>query len=112
MSTNMLRTVGSHKASTQKVHQKSEFTCDMFFQKLGQKLGKQCRRRKHITDLNVESFQPQNSQRLYADIDWYVRMPTDSPPADPKAERLPQLCEEEDATLEPTFHVIDSHLPN
>ena len=35
-----------------------------------------------------------------------MNLPTDPPPVDPKVEILPQLCEEEGATLEPTFPVI------
>ena len=46
-----------------------------------------------------------------ADIDWYVRMPTDPPPVDPWDETLPVLCEEEGAIVEPTFPMIDSQIP-
>ena len=35
-------------------------------------------------------------------------MPTDPPPVDPRVETLPDLCEEEGATPEPTFPRIDS----
>ena len=42
------------------------------------------------------------------DTDWYLRMPTDPPPLDPKVEMLPELCEEEYATQEFTFPIIDS----
>ena len=45
-----------------------------------------------------------------ADVDWYVRMPTDPPLFDPKVEMLPELFEREGATLEPTFPMIDSQL--
>ena len=38
-----------------------------------------------------------------ADIICYMRKPTDPPLVDPKVEILPQLCEEENATLELTF---------
>ena len=34
-----------------------------------------------------------------ANIDWYMRKPTDPPPVDPQAEKLLWLCEEEDGTL-------------
>ena len=37
-------------------------------------------------------------------------MPTDTPPVDHKDEMQPHLCEEESATLEPTFPMIDSLL--
>ena len=43
-----------------------------------------------------------------ADIDWYVRMPTDPPLVDTKVETLTRLCQEEGATLEPTFPVVVS----
>ena len=35
-----------------------------------------------------------------ADIHWYVRMPTDPPPVDPKVEMLSEVCEEEGVTLD------------
>ena len=43
-------------------------------------------------------------------IDWYVRMPIDSPLADPIFETHPELCEEEDAILEQTFPEMDNQL--
>ena len=43
-----------------------------------------------------------------AHIDWYVRMPTNTPSARPIVEMLPQMCEEEGSTLEPTLPVIVS----
>ena len=46
-----------------------------------------------------------------ADIDWYVRMPSDPPLVDPKVERLLQLYKEEDITAKPTFSVIDNWIP-
>ena len=41
-------------------------------------------------------------------IDCYMRMPTDPPLVDLKAEMLPEICEEEGATLEPYFPLIVS----
>ena len=46
------------------------------------------------------------------DIDWYMRVPIDPHPVDPKVEMLPELCEEEAATLEPTFPITHSQLPH
>ena len=43
-----------------------------------------------------------------ADSDWYVRMPADPPPVDPKVETLPQVYQEKAATLEPALPVKDS----
>ena len=43
-----------------------------------------------------------------ADIDWYVRMPTIPTPVNPNVKTPLELCETEDATLEPTFLVIDN----
>ena len=59
---------------------------------------------KHSTPRSPEvgDFQRCNN----ADIDWYMGMPTDQLPVDPKVERLPALCEEDSATLEPTFPMI------
>ena len=37
-------------------------------------------------------------------------MPTDLPLVDPKVEMLPELCKEEDATLEPILLEIDGQL--
>ena len=45
-----------------------------------------------------------------ADIDWYVRIPTDSPPTDPKVKMLPELCQEYGATLKLTLPVTVSTL--
>ena len=42
------------------------------------------------------------------DIDWYMRMPTDQSLADPKDEIQPELCQEADATQEPTEPERDS----
>ena len=47
-----------------------------------------------------------------ADIDWYVTMPTDTPPVDPKVEVLPELCKEQDATLEPISPIIYGWFPH
>ena len=46
---------------------------------------------------------------INANINWYVKMPGDLPPVDPRDEMLPQLCEEEGATLEPTswWEIVD-----
>ena len=44
------------------------------------------------------------------DMDWYIRMPTDKPPVDPKVEKQPELCEEEGTTLKPPLPVRDSQL--
>ena len=46
------------------------------------------------------------------DTNWYVRMYTNLPPVDPKVEMSFALCEKEDTILEPTFPVIDNHLPH
>ena len=46
-----------------------------------------------------------------ADIDWYVRKPTNPPLVDPKVEMLPELCQEEGVTLEPTVSMIDIQFP-
>ena len=47
----------------------------------------------------------------YVANDRFVRMLTDPHPVDPKFEMLPQLCEKEGTTLEPTFPVIvSSHI--
>ena len=47
-----------------------------------------------------------------AEIDWYVRMPTDPPPGDTKIGKLLRQCVEEDATLGPTFPMINSQFPH
>ena len=47
-----------------------------------------------------------------ADIEWYVRIPANSPLVGPKIETFPEPYEEEDATLEPTFPVIDNQFPH
>ena len=47
-----------------------------------------------------------------ADIDCYVRMPTDPPPVDPKDEIQLELYEEAVATWEPIFPKKDSWLPH
>ena len=47
-----------------------------------------------------------------ADIDWYVSMPANPPPGDPKVETLPKLYKEEGATLELTSPMLDSQLPH
>ena len=66
----------------------------------------------------VESILPQGSQRVdfprcnNDEIDWYMKMQTDPPQVDPKVETLSELCEEEGATLEPTFPMTDSQLPH
>ena len=39
-------------------------------------------------------------------------MPTDPPPVDPKAEMLHELCEEQDATLEPPLPKLDNCQPH
>ena len=39
-------------------------------------------------------------------IDWYIRMPTDPHPVNPKAGKLHGQCKKEDATLGPAFPVI------
>ena len=41
-----------------------------------------------------------------ADINWYMMIPTDLALVDAKVEMLLELCEEEDATLQPTFSMI------
>ena len=46
-----------------------------------------------------------------ADIDWYVRKPTDPSPVDPEACKPLGLCGEEDATLVPTFPMKYSQVP-
>ena len=43
---------------------------------------------------------------------WYMSMPIGSPLVDPKVETKPELCEEEDATLEPNFLMADKWLCN
>ena len=45
-----------------------------------------------------------------ADADWYVNIPTDPTPVDPKVETLPKLCEEVDVTLKPASFMIDNWL--
>ena len=47
-----------------------------------------------------------------ADIDMYVRTPTDPSPDDPKDEMQPELCKEAGATQEPTDPVGKSQLPH
>ena len=47
-----------------------------------------------------------------ADIDWYMRMPTDPSQIDLKVEMLPDICKEEDVTLELTFLLIDHQCPH
>ena len=47
-----------------------------------------------------------------ANIDWYVRMPTDPLPVDLKIEVLSEQYKEEGATLELTFPMIDNWLPH
>ena len=44
------------------------------------------------------------------DIDWYINMPTDPLPGDLKVEMLPELCKEEDVTLEPTIPMKHSQI--
>ena len=46
----------------------------------------------------------------YADSDLYVRMPTNPPLVDAKAETLLELCEKGDAILEPISPIIDNWL--
>ena len=53
----------------------------------------------------VEGAQPQDTKRKWIfpcnnAIDWYVKMTTDSPMADPKVEMLSELCADKDAMLE------------
>ena len=45
-----------------------------------------------------------------ADIDWYVKMPTDPSLVDHKASKLPGQCKEGDATLGLAFPMIESQL--
>ena len=45
-----------------------------------------------------------------ADIDWYVRMPTDPSLVGPKIETMTAVYEEEGGTLDPAFPMIDSWL--
>ena len=42
-----------------------------------------------------------------ADIDWYMRMPTNLPQIDSTVEMLLKLCEEEDAIQEPFSAATD-----
>ena len=55
-------------------------------------------------------------QWIFQDVmlltDCYVWMPRDPPPVHIKVEMLLELHEEEAATLEPTFPIIDSQLPH
>ena len=46
------------------------------------------------------------------DIDWYMRIPTDTPQADPKARKLPRQCEEADGTLRLASSMIERWLPH
>ena len=45
-----------------------------------------------------------------ADIDWYMKMPTNAPPVDPKVEIPLEICEEECVILEQIFPTIDNLL--
>ena len=124
MSSNILRTVGSQGASIQqgvtririlnlavthsarnldipgepKLEEKTHNLPDM--SKRGQK---------HSTPRFPQVVESLRYNR--ADIDWYMRMPTDPPLADPKDDKQPELCEEAGATWEPAFPERDSHLP-
>ena len=98
--------------------QKSELTSDMFCQKLGTEQDEEMHNLPHISKDGFKAFNPKLPEVVNflsstnAEIDWSMRMPTDPPLVDPKAEKLPELCEEEVATLEPTFPVIDNQLPH
>ena len=60
----------------------------------------------------VGIVQPKGCQRYYnADVDCYLRMPTDPPPVDHKVEMLFELYDEEDAILESACPMIDNQLP-
>ena len=43
-----------------------------------------------------------------ADIDWYMKMPTISPPAGPKVEMSLKLWKEEYAILKPLYPMTDN----
>ena len=43
-----------------------------------------------------------------ANIDWYIRIPTDPPSGDSKVTMQPEICKEEGATLEPAFPIVDN----
>ena len=45
------------------------------------------------------------------DTDWYVRVPTDAPLADPKDEMLLKLCERENVILEQIPIKTDDQFP-
>ena len=46
-----------------------------------------------------------------ADIDWKMRMPTNSPLIDLKVEMPIQLCEKEDTVPEPNLPMTENQLP-
>ena len=49
------------------------------------------------------------------DIDWYMRMPKNPPPVDPKVEMplwLHEQCEDKDATLKEIFSAKDNQFPH
>ena len=95
----MLRYVGSQGALTQQVAPRirslnwTVTSSTQNLEELGQLLQKE---ETHNTpDKSKDVPEVVDFQRCKkAEIDWYVWMPTDLPPADPKVEMLPELCEE------------------
>ena len=125
MSSNRLRSLKPWSLHQTKhdENQKSELTFDMFCQRLGTQLdelmqGEEIYNLPESTKDGEKHSTPRflgetYSQKCHnADTDWYMRMPTNSPPFKVKVEMLLKLCKDQDTILGPSssMTIISFHI--